>query len=81
MTTSSVAVKLEDEIKNRIQNLGEIKDRSSHWLMKRAILDYLEKEEKIEQEKLEDKQRWEHYAQTGEAITHDNMKDWLVSLK
>ena len=33
MPTSSVAVKLEDEIKDRIQNLGEIKDRSSHWLM------------------------------------------------
>ena len=47
MSTSSVAVKLEDEIKDRIQNLGEVKDRSSHWLMKRAILDYLEKEEKL----------------------------------
>ena len=80
MSTSSVAVKLEDEIKERIQNLGEIKDRSSHWLMKRAILDYLEKEEKVEQEKLEDKQRWEHYTLTGEAITHDDMKGWLKSL-
>jgi predicted transcriptional regulator len=80
MTTSSIAVKLEDEIKNRIQHLGEIKDRSSHWLMKRAILDYLEKEEKLEQEKQEDKERWEQYAMTGEAIAHDDMKDWLKSL-
>ncbi len=80
MSLSSVAVKLEDDIKERIQNLGEIKERSSHWLMKRAILDYLEKEEKVEKEKLEDKQRWEHYSQTGEAITHDDMKDWLKSL-
>ena len=49
--------------------------------MKRAILDYLEKEEKVEQERLEDKQRWEHYALTGKAITHDDMKGWLASLK
>ena len=80
MSTSSVAVKLEDEIKDRIQSLGEIKDRSSHWLMKRAILDYLEKEEKFEREKQEDKQRWNQYALTGEAITHAEMKDWLKSL-
>ncbi len=80
MSQSSVAIKLEDNIKKRIHKLGEIKDRSSHWLMKRAILDYLEKEEKIEKEKLEDKQRWEHYAETGEVITHDEMKNWLKSL-
>jgi len=80
MSISSVAVKLENDVKERIQHLGELKDRSSHWLMKQAILDYLEKEEKIEQDKLEDRQRWEHYAQTGEAITHDDMKDWLKSL-
>ena len=80
MTIQTVAVKLEDEIKERIQKLGEIKDRSSHWLMKRAILDFLEKEERIEKEKQEDKQRWETYAQTGEAIPHNDMKDWLKSL-
>ncbi len=80
MTITSVAVKLEDEIKERIQHLGELKDRSSHWLMKRAILDYLEKEEQYEQEKLEDEKRWEAYAQTGEAISHNDMKNWLKSL-
>ena len=55
MSVSAIAIKLEDDVKQRIQQLGEIKDRSSHWLMKRAILEYLEKEEKFEQEKLEDK--------------------------
>ena len=80
MSTSSVAVKLDAKVKARIQNLGKAKDRSSHWLMKRAILEYLEKEEKIEQENLEDKQRWEHFAQTGEAIEHNDMKAWLKSL-
>ena len=80
MPITPVAVKLEDEIKERIQHLGELKDRSSHWLMKRAILEYLEKEEQFEQEKLEDKQRWEAFVQTGEAIKHNDMKDWLKSL-
>ena len=51
MSISSVAVKLENDVKERIHHLGKIKDRSSHWLMKKAILDYLEKEEKAEKEK------------------------------
>ena len=80
MSVSAIAIKLEDEVKQRIQQLGKIKDRSSHWLMKRAILEYLEKEEKFEQDKLEDKKRWEHYALTGEAINHNDMKNWLKSL-
>ena len=80
MAVSSVAVKLENDIKERIHSLGKIKDRSSHWLMKQAILDYLEKEERSEKEKNEDKLRWEHYADTGEAIMHDDMKNWLNSL-
>lgn len=80
MSVSAIAIKLEDDVKERIQHLGEIKERSSHWLMKRAILEYLEKEERLEQEKQEDKQRWEHYAQTGQAISHNDMKDWLKSL-
>ena len=80
MPISSVAIKLDDEIKTRIQNLGEIKERSTHWLMKRAILEYLEKEELAEKEKQEDQQRWENYVQTGESINHKDMKDWLKSL-
>ena len=80
MPISSVAIKLDDEIKTRIQNLGEIKERSTHWLMKRAILDYLEKEERAEKEKQEDQQRWENYVQTGESINHNDMKNWLKSL-
>ena len=80
MSISSVAVKLENDVKERIHHLGKIKDRSSHWLMKKAILDYLEKEEKAEKEKHEDYARWDHYAETSEAITHDDMKNWLGSL-
>lgn len=75
--TSSVAVKLEDEIRERLQALGQIKDRSTHWLMKHAIIEYLEKEEQYQRELQEDSERWQQYAETGEAISHDDMKAWL----
>lgn len=80
MPITSVAVKLEDDIRERIQSLGQAKDRSTHWLMKRAIVEYLEKEERYEQELREDRERWDNYVLTGEAISHDDMKDWMKSL-
>lgn len=80
MPTTSVAVKLEDDIRDRIQSLGKAKDRSTHWLMKRAIVEYLEKEERYERELQEDRERWDNYALTGEAIPHNDMKNWLQNL-
>lgn len=44
--TTTVGVKLDDETRDRLKNLGEVKQRSVHWLMREAIQDYIEKEEK-----------------------------------
>lgn len=80
MPTSSIAVKLDDDVRERLQSLGEAQERSTHWLMKRAIVEFLEKEERFQKELTEDKQRWENYVLTGEAIAHDDMKGWLQAL-
>lgn len=80
MSTTSVAVKLDDTIRERLQKLGESKDRSPHWIMKNAILEYLVKEERYEKELREDQTRWENYALTGEAIPHSDMEKWLKEL-
>lgn len=80
MAVASVAIKLEEDIRERLQSLGSLKDRTTHWLMKRAIVEYLEREERYEQELREDRERWEKYALTGEAISHADMKNWLQTL-
>ena len=80
MAVSSVAVKLDDDIRERLHSLGEAQERSTHWLMKRAIVEFLEKEERYQKELVEDTQRWENYVLTGEAIAHDDMKNWLQTL-
>lgn len=38
-------VKLDSNIKDRLDHLGKIKQRSVHWLMKEAINQYLERED------------------------------------
>lgn len=78
--TSSVAVKLDDETRSRLQTLGNLRDRSPHWLMRTAILEYLDREETYEREKREDQERWERYVLTGEAVSHDAVAEWLDSI-
>lgn len=72
--SSPQAVKLDDETKKRLQELGEIKDRSPHWMMKTAIDEYLAREERYEHQRQEDLQRWDRYVLTGESYTHEQVK-------
>jgi len=77
---SNLSVKLDAEMRERLNRLAETKDRSAHWLMQQAILKYVESEERFEREKAEDRERWERYVLTGEHVTHDEMTTWLTEL-
>jgi len=78
--STTIGLKLDDEIRNRLQRLGESRERSPHWLMKTAIIQFLDREEHIEQERLEDEQRWQRWVETGAHIDHDEMTAWLDGL-
>ncbi len=73
-------IKLDGETHNRLKALGEIRDRSPHWLMRTAILISLEKEERYEREKREDAERWDRYQLTDEAVPHERVAQWLGKL-
>lgn len=44
----TVSVKLDHEMRDRIKHLAEIRHRTTHWVMKEAIQQYVEREEKRE---------------------------------
>ena len=71
-----VTVKLEADTKEKLQHLSKLKSRSPHWLMKKAIDDYVEKEERIEKLKEETLARWKE-AECGKVIPHDEVVEWL----
>jgi hypothetical protein len=48
--------------------------------MKTAIIQFLDREEHIEQERLEDEQRWQRWVETGAHIDHDEMTACLDEL-
>ena len=80
MTTTTMGIRLDDETRTRLKNLGAVKDRSPHWLMKQAIASYLTREERYEREKAEDQDRYQEYLDTGKHITHEEMMAWLDKL-
>ena len=73
-------VKLDDTTEQRLAALARIRDRSPHWLMCKAIETFLDREEKYEQEKGEDMERWERYQLTGDAVSHEKAAGWIEKL-
>ena len=80
MPQMTLAVRLDEETQARLKSLGEVRDRSPHYLMKAAIEAYLEKEEAVEAEKALIRARWDSFALTGETVSQSDMLDWARSL-
>ena len=70
-------VKLTPDTRARLTALAAQKDRTLHWLMVKAVDEYIEREERYEREKHEDRKRWENYAQTGAHISQSDMVSWM----
>ncbi|MBD9511013.1 CopG family ribbon-helix-helix protein [Ensifer sp. ENS10] len=74
---SPTSLKLDDELKGRVQHLAEIRRRSSHWIMREAIAQYVEREEKREALRHATLSAWEEYQATGLHATEDEVEKWL----
>ncbi len=69
-------VKLDSDIRDRLERLGKAKHRSPHWLMKEAIARYLDQEEYYEELNRQTLARWEE-AEQGKVVSHQAVVDWL----
>ena len=77
----STSIKLDDALKERVQHLAEARRRTSHWIMREAIAQYVEREEKREAFKREALQAWEDYRRTGLHLTGEEVDAWLAKLE
>jgi predicted transcriptional regulator len=80
-SASTTSLKLDPEMKARIQRLAEARRRTSHWIMREAIHEYVSKQEKREQFRLDTLASWEHYETTGLHVTDKEMDQWAAKLK
>jgi len=73
----ATSIKLDDELKGRVQHLAEARRRSSHWIMREAIAQYVEREEARESFKQEALDSWTAYKETGRHLTGQEVRTWL----
>ncbi|HHH49061.1 MAG TPA: ribbon-helix-helix protein, CopG family [Gammaproteobacteria bacterium] len=77
----ATSVKIDDELKNRVQRLANMRRRSAHWIMREAIRDYVEREEKREAFKQDALDAWTAYQSNGQHLTLKEADAWLAKLE
>lgn len=75
--TTAVSVKIDDELKSRVQRLAESRRRSPHWIMREAIEQYVDREEARASLRAEAQDSWPAYRETGLHLTGQEVRDWL----
>jgi predicted transcriptional regulator len=76
-----VSIKIDDDTKARVKRLADARHRTAHWLMREAITQYLEREEKREAFRQDTLKAWDDYRTTGRHVTADEADAWLAKLE
>lgn len=77
---SPVSIKLSEDERSRLSVLSAARQRSSHYLMREAVREYLSREEARQAFVDEAEKAWLDYEQTGLHVTHAEMDAWAKSL-
>jgi predicted transcriptional regulator len=78
---STTSLKLDVEVKERVQRLAVARRRSPHWLMREAIEEYVDREEKRERFRQDALSAWDQYQTTGLHVTAEDADAWLAKLE
>jgi len=73
-------VKLEEPTRYRLKTLGDTRKRTITWMVKEAIDEYIDREEKKERLKEELMSAWREYQLTGLHLTHEEIGDWVEKI-
>lgn len=72
------SVKIDHALQTRIRDLAARQDRSAHWIMRQAIEQYVDREERRENFVQEALASWESYRETGLHLTGEEVDAWLA---
>jgi predicted transcriptional regulator len=74
---TTVSIKLDSSDRDRISSLASLKKRTPHYLMKEAILEYVQREEARQNFIKAADASFEHFKETGLHITLDEFSTWV----
>ena len=77
----ATSLKLDEAMKARVRQLAEARDRSAHWVMREAIREYVEREERREDFRQAGLQAWAEYQRNGLHLTGEEADAWLAKLE
>jgi predicted transcriptional regulator len=80
-TPATTSLKLDVELKERVQRLASARRRSAHWIMREAVEQYVGREEKREQFRADALAAWNDYQATGLHATAEEADAWLAKLE
>ena len=80
-TTRPVAIKLDQDTRDRLKRLVDAKGRSTHWMLRQAVSQFIEREEAREAFRAAGLQAWDQYQVTGLHVTHEEADAWLARLQ
>ena len=76
-----VSIKIDDDTKTRLTRLADARNRTSHWLMREAIMQYVDREEKREAFRQDTIKAWDEYRATGLHVSAEEADAWLAQLE
>lgn len=71
------SIEIDDALKNRVENLANLRQKSADSVMREAIAQYVEREEARESFKQEAIESWAEYQETGLHLTGEEVSAWL----
>jgi predicted transcriptional regulator len=80
-TSATTSLKLDSELKERVQRLASARRRSAHWIMREAVEQYVVREEKREEFRAAALAAWNDYQATGLHATAEEADAWLAKLE
>lgn len=80
-STRPMTIKLDQDTRERVQRLADARQRTSHWMMREAITQYVEREEKREAFRQVGLKAWHDYQANGLHVTAAEADVWLGKLE
>lgn len=80
-TTRPVAIKLDQDMLDRLKRLADAKGRSTHWMLRQAVSQFVEREEARGAFRAAGLDAWQQYQVTGLHVTHEDADAWLARLQ
>ncbi|MDD5480577.1 CopG family ribbon-helix-helix protein [Rhodoferax sp.] len=80
-TTRPMTIKIDQDTRERVQRLADARKRTSHWVMREAISQYVAREEKREAYRQDGIKAWNAYQENGLHVTGEEADAWLGKLE